>query len=180
MNYNKKLLRTLEDRFDQVQAYLFRAFDGTDDLYSFIASIIYDKDYDDCCEWKDGKPNKEGKERRDRIKQCLLPIVAECGGISDPAEEDSENLFVKEMILPQITHCEEVLGKEATQEMLERAEKEDCVPACCNNCIYVSDCSLIGIAPWLTQCGRYYEYKLATTTESPNLSTGKEVEDEQD
>lgn len=79
--YNQKLLRTLEDRFDKLQAYLFRSFDGEEDLYSFIASIIYDKDYEDCCEWKNGKPNPEGKELRDRVKRFLIPVVEECGGI---------------------------------------------------------------------------------------------------
>ena len=81
---NQKLLRTLEDRFDKLQAYLFRSFDAEeDDLYSFIASVIYDKDYAHCCEIKDGKPNPEGKELRERAKQFILPVVAECGGISE-------------------------------------------------------------------------------------------------
>ena len=87
MIYNQKLIRTLEDRFDKLQAYLFRSFDGEDDLYSFIASIIYDKDYEDCCEWKNGEPNIQGKELRDRVKQFLIPIVEECGGISESEEE---------------------------------------------------------------------------------------------
>ena len=85
--YNQKLIRTLEDRFDKLQAYLFRSFDGVEDLYSFIASVIYDKDYADCCEIKDGKPNPDGKELRERAKQFILPIVEECGGIRD-SEED--------------------------------------------------------------------------------------------
>lgn len=91
--YNQKLLRTLEDRFDKLQAYLFRSFDGEEDLYSFIASIMYNKDYEDCCEWKDGKFNPEGKELRDRAKQFILPVVVECGGVStDPMlKEDTEN-----------------------------------------------------------------------------------------
>lgn len=87
MIYNQQLLRTLEDRFDKLQAYLFRSFDGEEDLYSFIASIMYDKDYEDCCEWKNGKPNPEGKELRDRVKWFLIPVVEECGGISE-SEED--------------------------------------------------------------------------------------------
>ena len=86
--YNQKLLRTLEDRFDKLQAYLFRSFDGEEDLYSFIASIIYDKDYADCCEWKNGKSNPEGKELRDRVKRFLIPVVEECGGILDESDED--------------------------------------------------------------------------------------------
>lgn len=89
--YNQKLIRTLEDRFDKLQAYLFRAFDGEEDLYSFIASIIYDKDYVDCCEIKDGKPNPGGKELRERAKQFILPIVMECG--ADVGENKKETTF---------------------------------------------------------------------------------------
>ena len=81
---NQKLLRILEDRFDKLQAYLFRSFNAEeDDLYSFMASVIYDKNYEDCCEWKNGKPNPEGKELRDRVKWFLIPIVEECGGIHE-------------------------------------------------------------------------------------------------
>ena len=58
-----------------------------DDLYSFVASVMYDTTYAECCEWKDDKPYPEGKERRDRVKQFLLPIVAECGGISEAVND---------------------------------------------------------------------------------------------
>ena len=84
--YNQKLLRTLEDRFDKLQAYLFRSFDGEEDLYSFIAAVMYDKDHEDCCEMKDGKPNPQGKELRERAKQFILPVVTECGGISESSD----------------------------------------------------------------------------------------------
>ena len=95
--YNPELLRTLEERFDKLQAYLFRSFDGEEDLYSFIAAVMYDKDYADCCGIKDGKPNPQGKELRERAKQFILPVVAECGGIikwdnyteADPDTEES-------------------------------------------------------------------------------------------
>jgi hypothetical protein len=53
-----------------------------DDLFSFVASVMYATTYAECCEWKDNKPYPEGKKRRDRAKQFLVPIVAECGGIS--------------------------------------------------------------------------------------------------
>ena len=88
MIYSPDLLRTLEDRFDKLQAYLFRSFDGMEDLYSFIASIMYDKDYANCCEIVDGKPNPQGKELRDRVKQFLLPVVEECGGVSESSISD--------------------------------------------------------------------------------------------
>ena len=85
--YNQKLISALEDRFDKLQAYLFRSFDSTDDLYAFVAHIMYNKDYADCCEIVDGKPNPQGKELRERAKQFILPVVEECGGILD-SEDD--------------------------------------------------------------------------------------------
>ena len=72
---------------DEMGSFLWPLFDGEEDLYSFIASIIYDKDYDDCCEWKNGKPNPEGKELRDKVKRFLIPVVEECGGISEYEED---------------------------------------------------------------------------------------------
>lgn len=94
--YNQKLLRTLEDRFDKLQAYLFRSFDSSEDLYSFIAHIMYNKDYADCCEFHtDGTPNPKGKELRNRAKQFLIPVVIECGGISE--EESEDNKYIKNM-----------------------------------------------------------------------------------
>jgi len=87
---NKKLLYTLEDRFDKLQAYLDRVyqFEQNEDLYSFIAHIMYDKDIDECREMNpDGTPNPDGKKLRDRAKQFILPVVVECGGISDDTDE---------------------------------------------------------------------------------------------
>lgn len=85
---NHKLLNTIEDRLRTLS--MVKLSDKTiafnpecDDLYSFVASVMYDTTYAECCEWKDDKPYPEGKERRDRVKQFLLPIVAECGGIHD-------------------------------------------------------------------------------------------------
>ena len=87
--YNKKLIRTLEDRFDKLQAYLFRTFDDTDDLYAFVASIMYDKDPSECMEMNpDGSRNPEGKELRNRAKQFLIPVVAECDGLYEGLCED--------------------------------------------------------------------------------------------
>ena len=83
---NPKLLQTLEDRLNMLHTQLSdttNAFNPEhDDLYSFVASVMYDTTYAECCEWKDNKPYPKGKERRDKAKQFLLPIVAECGGIS--------------------------------------------------------------------------------------------------
>lgn len=89
--YNKKLLTTLEDRFDKLQAYLDRVFqfEEGEDLYAFIASIMYNKDVDECRDvHPDGSANPEGKERRNRAKQFILPVVVECGGFLDETDED--------------------------------------------------------------------------------------------
>ena len=82
--YNQKLIRTLEDRFDKLHSD-FSEFVEELDLYALIASIIYDKKYTEC--FDDGTPNSQGKELRDRVKQFLIPVVLECGGISE-GEED--------------------------------------------------------------------------------------------
>ena len=89
---NPKLLQTLEDRLNVLQAQLFgtcKTYDGEADLYSFIAAAMYNKDIDDCHEYRrDGTRDPEGKELRNRVKQFLIPIIAECGGISaDPGED---------------------------------------------------------------------------------------------
>ena len=89
--YNKKLLITLEDRFDRLQAYLDRVFqfEEGEDLYAFVASIMYNKDVDECRDLhSDGSANPEGKDIRNRAKQFILPIVVECGGLLDEADED--------------------------------------------------------------------------------------------
>ena len=90
---NRKLLTILEDRFDKLQAYLDRVFqfEEGEDLYAFVASIMYNKDIDECREMNpDGTLNPEGKERRNRAKQFILPVVAECGGLLDETEGDTE------------------------------------------------------------------------------------------
>lgn len=82
--YNKELLRTLENRFDRLQAYLDRVFqfEEGEDLYAFVASIMYDKDVAECKEMNpDGTPNPTGKAMRTWAKQFILPVVVECGGI---------------------------------------------------------------------------------------------------
>lgn len=80
----KELIKLLEDRFDKLQAYLFRSYTPDEDLYSFVASVMYDKDMDECKEFNlDGTPNPQGKDLRNRAKQFLIPVVAECGGISE-------------------------------------------------------------------------------------------------
>ena len=76
MKYNVKLL----DRVEKI----FKGFDPHEvenkDLYSYLASLVYELPYEDCLEWVNDKPNPVGKERRMRVKQMLLPIVLDCGG----------------------------------------------------------------------------------------------------
>jgi len=85
--YNKELLRTLETRFDRLQTYLDREFEEGEDLYSFIASIMYDKDVAECKEMNpDGTLNPTGKAMRTWAKQFILPVVGECGGIFEESK----------------------------------------------------------------------------------------------
>lgn len=91
--YNQELIGTLADRFDKLQSD-FSEFDEVLDLYAFIASIIYDKKYTDC--FDDGNPNSQGKELRDRVKQFILPLVVECGGLLDGEEEVQDWPWYKE------------------------------------------------------------------------------------
>ena len=79
--YNIETLLTIANRFDAVSSYLHYEFNNDDDLYSVIASIMYNKPIEDCKEFKDGLPNPDGKELRDRAKWFILPIIEECGGI---------------------------------------------------------------------------------------------------
>ena len=88
-NYNEKLLGALGERFSR---YIlnFRSQGDSVDLYSYLASIMYALPYEECKEWKDDKPYPEGKDRRNRVKQFLLPVVEECGGLfSDDADAEA-------------------------------------------------------------------------------------------
>ena len=100
--YNSELLSVLKHRFDKLQAYLDRVFNPQeDDLYSFVASCMYDKDVEECSEFTlDGKPNPEGKDLRRRAKQFLLPVILECGGLYEipPVTEDEVEEYCNEHI----------------------------------------------------------------------------------
>ncbi len=123
--YNKELIQALEERFGVLHGFLLTSIDRTDDIYSHIASIMYNKPYEDCCEWKDNKPYPAGKELRNRVKQFLLSIVIECGGISD----DTDN--IKKMVAEhrqQATHLRdyvhdsnEDIDSENNSELLDQA-----------------------------------------------------------
>lgn len=88
-NYNEKLLEVLVERFS-LYVSNFRSLEDSVDLYSYLASIIYNLPYEECKEWKDDKPYPEGKDRRDRVKRFLLPVVLECGGLfSDDVDAEA-------------------------------------------------------------------------------------------
>lgn len=44
------------------------------DLYSTLASIIYDVPYEECLEFKDGEPNPAGKRRRTLVKVLVMAM----------------------------------------------------------------------------------------------------------
>ena len=85
--YNTKIIETLVVRFNEVATKLDTLGTGDSDktdIYSFLASIMYNKPYEECCELKpDGSANPDGKEFRNRAKQFILPIIVECGGLFD-------------------------------------------------------------------------------------------------
>ena len=55
---------------------LIKAYNDGKDLYAMMSSIIYNKSYDDSKEhYPDGSYNKEGKERRDKIKSMILGLM---------------------------------------------------------------------------------------------------------
>ena len=79
--YNPDLINNVLCRLYTVSHQIRNLREGQD-LYSSIASAMYNKDYDECCELdKNGDFNPLGKDRRDRIKRFLLPMVLECGGL---------------------------------------------------------------------------------------------------
>ena len=52
---------------------MIQAYKEGKDLYAQIASISFNKPYEDCLEFrKDGTTNKEGKDRRSQAKSILL------------------------------------------------------------------------------------------------------------
>lgn len=85
--YNQELIGTLAGAFTVLATNMekFTQPDPNLDLYSYIASALYNVPYEECCEQRpDGTWNHEGKERRNKVKQLLIPIVLECGGIHEP------------------------------------------------------------------------------------------------
>lgn len=55
---------------------MIQAYKDGKDLYASIASLAFNKPYEDCLEFRpDGTTNKEGKERRSQAKSILLGIL---------------------------------------------------------------------------------------------------------
>lgn len=55
---------------------MIEAYQNGKDLYASIASLAFNKSYEDCLEFRpDGTTNKEGKERRSQAKSILLGIL---------------------------------------------------------------------------------------------------------
>ena len=58
---------------------MLESFNFGRDIYSHVASIAFNKKYEDCLEFNaDGTTNKEGKERRKHAKAICLGI---CYGV---------------------------------------------------------------------------------------------------
>ena len=66
---------------------MLQAYKDNKDLYASIASLAFNKPYEDCLEFRpDGTTNKEGKERRSSAKSILLGILYG-RGINSVAEQ---------------------------------------------------------------------------------------------
>lgn len=85
MKYNPKLIDTITERFEEIVSKL-NTPDYLDehDLYSLIASVMYDKPYESCLE-----TTTAGKELRMNAKKFILQVVLDCGGyLSEEYTED--------------------------------------------------------------------------------------------
>lgn len=85
MKYNQKLIDTITERFEEVVSKLNTPnYLDKHDLYSLIASILYNKPYESCLE-----TTTAGKELRMNAKHFLLQVVIDCGGyLSEDYEKD--------------------------------------------------------------------------------------------
>lgn len=82
---------------------MIQAYRENKDLYSFIASMAFNKDYWDCMEFdKDGNKNIDGKKRRSQAKAILLgllygrgnkSIAEQLGCTVEEAKEITEKFF---------------------------------------------------------------------------------------
>lgn len=85
--FNKEFIVALRTRFTLLSDALQNA-DEISDLYSFIASIMYNRPVEDCGEiYPDGSFNSDGKDLRTRAKQFIIPVALERGSIFTPEYE---------------------------------------------------------------------------------------------
>ena len=77
---NQLLIYLLEDKFDQIIAFLEdTATNGDKDIYSSIASILCDLPYEDCIVTDSQKRvNQTGSMQRNQVIQLLRPLVELC------------------------------------------------------------------------------------------------------
>lgn len=84
---------------------LIKVFNDGKDIYSMIASMAFDKTYEECLEHNaDGTTNHEGKERRSAAKKIVLGLMYSRGITSvaeqihksrEEAQELFDNIFLK-------------------------------------------------------------------------------------
>lgn len=78
--YNPEFMETVSERLEKLQEYIKSG--PTNDFYSNVAAIIYNKPYEQCREINtDGSVNLEGKEMRKTVKQMFIPVALECNGL---------------------------------------------------------------------------------------------------
>lgn len=93
--YNEVFINTLSERLNEVQEFLK---DPKSDFYSTVASILYGKKYEECCEFNaDGTANIEGKELRHKVKQMMIPIALECGGLVIEENKNMSTIIDKDI-----------------------------------------------------------------------------------
>lgn len=68
---DKKVVRFLS-RIDGVKEAMKNGLDA----YAFIACKLFDMPYEDCLEWKDGKPYVEGQARR-KLAKTIITLMYE-------------------------------------------------------------------------------------------------------
>ena len=83
MDYNLNLISTLFTRFEGItQAFSYPDYVKDKDIYRMIASRMYNIPYEDLCNNSEYATNM-----RNLAKAFIMPVVAECGGITT---EDTE------------------------------------------------------------------------------------------
>lgn len=94
---------------------LIKAYKENKDAYCVIASVAFDKTYEECKEfWPDGTENKQGKEFRDHAKKIVLGVmygrgiasIAEQLGVTKPKAKEIYN-----KVLNALPGLQDFMGK---------------------------------------------------------------------